>query len=125
MSDHLDSKNLIPFAKRRNGFQLPGVRKDRDEQMLEEVDPDLTPEDEGVIRRYLHYADTLLGSGPDADGFTLVPGGGPAKKLAGIPEKDRQPAAAPSSLPEENQNGRFDEGETKVEAETGGNGQAA
>ena len=125
MSDHLDSKNLIPFAKRRNGFQLPGVRKDRDEQMLEEVDPDLTPEDEGVIRRYLQYADTLLGSGSDTDGFTLVPGGGPAKNLAAIPEKDRHVAAAPSSVQEENQDGRFEENEGQAEAGTGGSDQAA
>lgn len=123
MSDHLDSKNLIPFAKRRNGFQLPGVRMDRDEQMLEEVDPDLTPEDEGVIRRYLQYADTLLGSGPDTERFSLVPGGGPAKKLAGIPEKDRQVAAAPSSVQQENQDGGSERNE--AEGETSGSDQAA
>ncbi|HKT50931.1 MAG TPA: hypothetical protein VJV96_11555 [Candidatus Angelobacter sp.] len=124
MSDHLDSKNLIPFAKRRNSFQLPGARKDRDEQMLEEVDPDLTPEDEGVIRRYLQYADTLLGS-PDTDGFTLVPGGGPAKNLAAIPEKDRHVTAASSSAQEENQDGHLEESEARVEGGAGGSDQAA
>ncbi len=82
MVDHLDTKNFVPFSKRRNGFQLPGVRKTADEEMLEQVDPNLRPEDEGVIRRYLHYADTLLG-GPDEPALTLVPGGGPAKELAG------------------------------------------
>ncbi|HEU5413551.1 MAG TPA: hypothetical protein VFW31_07330 [Candidatus Angelobacter sp.] len=123
MADHLDSKNLIPFARRRNGFQLPGVRKDRDEQMLEEVDPDLTPEDEGVIRRYLHYADTLLGNSPDREGFTLVPGGGPAKMLAAVPEKDRQVAATSPSVQEENQSARSQENEVK--AGTGGSDQAA
>ena len=123
MSDHLDSKNLIPFAKRRNGFQLPGASKGRDEQLLEAVDPDLTPEDEGVIRRYLHYADTLLGSSPDGDGLILVPGGGPAKKLAGIPEKDRQAAAVPSSAQEEKQDGRPEQAENEPGAD--GNDQAA
>jgi len=74
MTDHLDSKNLVPFSKRRRTtFQLPGIRKDRDEEMLEQVDPDLRPEDEGLIRRYLHYADTLLGS-PETPNLALVPG---------------------------------------------------
>jgi hypothetical protein len=82
MVDHLDTKNLVPFSRRRNGFQLPGVKKTPDEEMLEQVDPNLRPEDEGVIRRYLHYADTLLG-GTEQPALTLVPGGGPAKELAG------------------------------------------
>jgi hypothetical protein len=103
MTDHLDSKNLVPFSKRRNSFQLPGVRKDRDEEMLEQVDPDLTPEDEGVIRRYLQYADTLLG-GPDREGLTLVPGGGPAKALAGVPDTLRPFTEATPNVQEENHN---------------------
>jgi len=75
VTDHLDSKNLVPFSKRRRStFQLPAIRKDRDEEMLEQVDPDLRPEDEGLIRRYLHYADTLLGS-PETPSLALVPGG--------------------------------------------------
>jgi hypothetical protein len=86
MADHLDSKNLIPFSRRHNGFQLPGAKRDRDDEMLEQIDPDLSAEDEGVIRRYLHYADTLLG-GPETEGLTLVPDGGPAKRLAAVPEK--------------------------------------
>lgn len=124
MADHLDSKNLIPFARRGNGFQLPAVRKDRDEQMLEEVDPDLTPEDEGVIRRYLHYADTLLGSSPDTEGFTLVTGGGPAKKLAGMPDTPPPFTEATSSVPEENQNGHQKE-EPEAGSESKGTDQAA
>ena len=114
MSDHIESKNLVPFSKRRNTFQLPGVRKDRDEEMLEQVDPDLTPEDEGVILRYLQYADTLLG-GPDREGLTLVAGGGPAKKLAAIPDNLRQAAAA-SGIEGEDQNGNREPSETKSES---------
>lgn len=86
MVDHLASKNLVPFFKRRGSFRMLGVTKSHEEEMLEQVDPNLQPEDEGVIRRYLSYADTLLGS-PDEHGLTLVPGGGPAKTLAGNPEK--------------------------------------
>lgn len=98
MVDHLDSKNFVPFSRRRDGFRLSGIRKDREEEMLEHVDPDLRPEDQGVVRRYLNYADILLGS-PDHHGLTLVPGGGPAKRLAGNPETpetplDEQSAAA-------------------------------
>lgn len=89
MTDHLESKNLVPFSKRHNGFQLPGAGKDRDEELLESIDPDLTAEDEGVIRRYLHYADTLLGE-PEKGNLTLVPGGGPAKRLAGNPETPQE-----------------------------------
>lgn len=97
MTDHLESKNLVPFSKRRNGFQLPRLRKDRDEELLESIDPDMTAEDEGVIRRYLHYADTLLGeSGPG--NLTLVPGGGPAKRLAGNPETEQQETSEENRL---------------------------
>lgn len=112
MSDHIESKNLVPFSKRRNTFQLPGVRKDRDEEMLEQVDPDLTPEDEGVILRYLQYADTLLGS-PDREGLTLVAGGGPAKKLAAIPDNLRHAAAGSPIIGGEGQNGHPAPSETK------------
>jgi hypothetical protein len=84
MPSHLDTKNLVPFSKRRNGFRLPGMQRERDEEMLEQVDPNLQPEDEGVIRRYLRYADTLLG-GPDAHELTLVSGGS-ASDLTGKTE---------------------------------------
>ena len=78
--NHLDTKNLVPFSKRRNGFRLPGMKKERDEEMLEQVDPDLQPEDEGVIRRYLRYADTLLGT-PEEPGLTLIQGGAAASTV--------------------------------------------
>jgi hypothetical protein len=97
MTDHLESKNLVPFSKRHNGFQLPGVGKDRDEELLEAIDPEMTAEDEGVIRRYLHYADTLLGE-PEQGNLTLVQGGGPAKRLVGNPETQRQPTLEQESL---------------------------
>ena len=106
MADHLDSKNLVPFSRRNNGFQLPGAKKDRDDEMLEQVDPDLTAEDEGIIRRYLHYADTLLG-GPEKDGLTLVPDGGPAKRLAAVPENP------PNGTGDEEQNGHQSSPEVK------------
>lgn len=96
MVDHLGGNNLVPFFKRRGTFRMPGATKSHDEEMLEQVDPNLRPEDEGVIRRYLSYADTLLGN-PDEHGVTLVPGGGPAKTLAGTPETPAPETSAPAN----------------------------
>lgn len=58
--DHLDSKNLVPFKKRRNGYHLPGLTKEVEEQVIDEVDPELRPEEQGYVRHYLGYADVLL-----------------------------------------------------------------
>jgi hypothetical protein len=71
--NHLDTKNLVPFSKRRDGFRLSGMKQEDDQEMLQQVDPNLQPEDEGMIRRYLRYADTLLGAS-DKPALTLVPG---------------------------------------------------
>jgi hypothetical protein len=60
--DHLDSKNLIPFKKRRNGYHLPGLTKEVEEQVIDEVDPELRPEEQGYVRHYLGYADVMLKS---------------------------------------------------------------
>jgi hypothetical protein len=60
---------------------LSGMQKEQDEELLEQIDPNLQPEDEGVIRRYLHYADILLGSPEEQD-----QSGGQAKELPPRPE---------------------------------------
>jgi hypothetical protein len=60
MADHLDSKNLIPFKKRRNGYHLPGLQKEAEDQVIDEVDPELRPEEQGFVRHFLSYADVLL-----------------------------------------------------------------
>lgn len=131
MTDHLDSKNLVPFSKRRRStFQLPAIRKDRDEEMLEQVDPDLRPEDEGLIRRYLHYADTLLGS-PETPNLTLVPHGaaqkpkGSADQLRpinissyGKPESESS-GTAQSNGQESREAGAEESGETENREDTG------
>lgn len=100
MVNHLDNNNLVPFFKRRGSFRMLGATKSHDEEMLEQLDPNLRPEDEGIIRRYLSYADTLLGS-PDEHGVTLVPGGGPAKTLAGRPEEQTKSAPEQPENPEQ------------------------
>ena len=58
--DHLDSKNLVPFKRRRNGYHTPGLSKEAEEQVIDEVDPELRPEEQGFVRHFLSYADVLL-----------------------------------------------------------------
>jgi hypothetical protein len=58
--DHLDSKNLVPFKRRRNGYHLPGLTKEVEEQVIDEVDPELRPDEQGYVRHYLGYADVML-----------------------------------------------------------------
>ena len=58
--DHLDSKNLVPFKRRRNGYRMPGLSKEAEEQVIDEVDPELRPEEQGFVRHFLSYADVLL-----------------------------------------------------------------
>jgi hypothetical protein len=61
MPDHLDSTKLIPFKRRRkNGYHLPGLAKEEEEQVIDEVDPELRPEEQGYVRHFLSYADVLL-----------------------------------------------------------------
>jgi hypothetical protein len=58
--DHLDSKNLVPFKRRRNGYHLPALKKEEEAQVIDEVDPELRPEEQGYVRHYLNYADVML-----------------------------------------------------------------
>jgi hypothetical protein len=58
--DHLDSKSLMPFKRRRNGYHLPGLTKEIEEQVIDAVDPELRPEEQGYVRHYLGYADVML-----------------------------------------------------------------
>jgi len=60
MADHLDSKNLVPFKRRRNEYHLPGLQKEAEEQVIDEVDPELRPEEQGFVRHFLGYADIFL-----------------------------------------------------------------
>jgi len=68
MPDHLDSTKLIPFKKRRkNGYHLPGLAKEEEEQVIDEVDPELRPEEQGYVRHFLAYADVLLKNAVEDD----------------------------------------------------------
>ena len=58
--DHLEGKNLVPFKRRRNGYHLPILSKEAEKQLIDEVDPELRPEEQGYVRHYLAYADVML-----------------------------------------------------------------
>jgi hypothetical protein len=59
--DQLKSRNLVPFKKRNGKYNIPGMASEH-EALMERVDTDLTPEEEGFIRHYLGYADAFLRS---------------------------------------------------------------
>jgi hypothetical protein len=68
MADHLDSTKLMPFKRRRqNGYHLPGLAKEKDEQIIDEVDPKLRPDEQSYVRHYLGYADIMLNGARDAE----------------------------------------------------------
>ncbi len=92
MVDHLHSKNLLPFRKKRSGFRLPGAATEEEEQMVEEVDPKLRPDEQGFVRHYLGFADVLLNSEapPERTNLTtLIPRDKPVEKEHG---DDQDPA---------------------------------
>ena len=103
MADHLDSKSLVPFKKRRNGYHLPGMGKEQDEQMIDHVDPDLRPEEQGYVRHYLAYADTMLASSKEEPDKTFDSQHvAPEQDQADVPksEKDAQKSDAQTIAPE-------------------------
>jgi hypothetical protein len=59
--DQLKSRNLVPFKKRNGRYNIPGLTSEH-EILMDRVDADLTPEEQGFIRHYLGYADAFLRS---------------------------------------------------------------
>jgi hypothetical protein len=59
--DQLKSRNLVPFKKGPGRYKIPGVASEH-EVLMDRVDADLSPEEQGFIRHYLGYADSLLRS---------------------------------------------------------------
>src|ERR1041385_2862459 len=57
--DQLKSRNLVPFKKGPGRYKIPGVANQH-EVLMDHVDTDLSPEEQGFIRHYLGYADALL-----------------------------------------------------------------
>jgi hypothetical protein len=62
MVTELNSKNLVPFKRGRNGYHLPGGLEEAEGLLTDRVDHDLSPEEQGFVRHYLSYADQLLRS---------------------------------------------------------------
>lgn len=66
MAEHLDSTNLVPFKKRRPSvYHLPGLGQEQDDELIDEVDPKLRPEEQSFVRHYLNYADIMLRNASD------------------------------------------------------------
>ncbi len=63
--DQLKSRNLVPFKKRQGKYNIPGLATENPISM-DQVDPDLSPEEQGYIRHYLGYADALLRSADES-----------------------------------------------------------
>jgi hypothetical protein len=59
--DQLKSRNLVPFKKRNGRYNIPGMTSEH-EILIDRVDADLSPEEQGYIRHYLGYADAFLRS---------------------------------------------------------------
>jgi hypothetical protein len=64
MTDQLRTKNLVPFKKRRGPYHIFGTTGEDEELSLDEVDHDLSREEQRFIRHYLGYADALLKHAP-------------------------------------------------------------
>ena len=57
--DQLNSKNLVPFRKRRGRYKIPGLAPE-DKVSMDRIDPDLNSEEQSYVRHYLGYADTFI-----------------------------------------------------------------
>lgn len=62
MGRNFEPKDVFVFRPGGRRFRLFSPKSDDELQMAEHIDH-MSPEEEGVIRRYLHYADTLLKGG--------------------------------------------------------------
>ncbi len=56
------SRDLVPFRERSNGYRLPKIESEREDDIREQLEPDLEPEEETFVLHYLRYADLLLAS---------------------------------------------------------------
>ena len=88
MADQLHSKNLVPFKKRRGAYDIPGMTRENEEPTLDDVDQDLSREEQRFIRHYLGYADALLKSVPDNGSEPQEKNSSQNVKVAGAPNAD-------------------------------------
>jgi hypothetical protein len=62
---NLNSKNLVPFKRRRSVYRLPVLTREEGEKIIDDVDPELRPDEQNFVRHYLGYADVMLKSAED------------------------------------------------------------
>lgn len=55
----------MPFKKRRDPYHIPGMTGENEEHTLEQVDHELSREEQRFIRHYLGYADVFLKNAPE------------------------------------------------------------
>ena len=60
MGKHLKTTNLVPFHRRSNGFRVPTMHFRNETSPVEQLDPDLSPEECAYVEHFLSYADRLL-----------------------------------------------------------------
>ena len=94
MTDQLNSKNLVPFKKRRGAYSIPGMTGKDEERLIDRVDHDLSSEERRFINHYVNYADTLLKRTADMDlvsekSASTVPEGSTTTEIA---ERKNEPA---------------------------------
>lgn len=86
MREPLHSNNLVPFKKHRDGYHLPGGAGDEEEHLIEQVDHDLSAEEQSFVRHYLAYADTFLRNAPresSSQNETVTASSGPEQEDSG------------------------------------------
>jgi len=97
--DHLDSKNLVPCKRRRNGYHLPALKKEEEAQVIDEVDPELRPEEQGYVRHYLNYADVMLKNSEEEQPAAPEQA---REEPAAANDEEASPGNPKASLPESN-----------------------
>jgi len=91
--DQLKSRNLVPFKKRHGKYNIPGMASEH-EALMDRIDTDLSPEEQGFIRHYLGYADAFLRSvehivpEPPEGAFSQKEKGNEKKNVAEPPEQE-------------------------------------
>jgi hypothetical protein len=88
--DQLNSKNLVPFRKRRGRYKIPGMAVENQVSM-DRVDPDLSQEEQTYVRHFLGYADAFIRAAED-NAFA-EPGAADSQDNA-LPSAAEQPAAS-------------------------------
>jgi hypothetical protein len=96
MSKRPKSEYRIPSFKGLRSFK-PLAPERAEEQSGEASDPMLRPEEQGRIKRYLRYADTLINGpetdGPETSGSKITSPGASPEKVSDNPPTNKGKAA--------------------------------